>query len=183
MLRELVGHEDVVLGHGGDACIVADNAGQGDLGQGLLLPRAEHVLVLPPKPAWEHPQTSCPRLCWTGRASPGLYSSMDARGPQQTSTLQHRGAPGPQTARGFQTSGAPLMAQSKAQLPGCPRPRGFQGTIVARQEAGPTLAHEACALEWAAPMGVERILGVIYNLSTQKGTPYSNFLKGTIQAK
>ena len=49
--REGVGHEDVVLGHGGDACIVADDARQGDLGQSLLLSLAEYTLVLPPKPA------------------------------------------------------------------------------------------------------------------------------------
>lgn len=72
VLRELVGHEDIVLGHGGDACVVADDAGQGDIGQGPLLLCAEHILVLPPKPAWEHPRTSYPRLCWTGRASPGM---------------------------------------------------------------------------------------------------------------
>lgn len=54
VLRESVGHEDVVLGHSGDACVVADDARQADLGQGLLLPRAEYTLVLPPKPAWEH---------------------------------------------------------------------------------------------------------------------------------
>lgn len=53
--RKCVGHEDVVLGHGGDACVVADDARQGDLGQGLPLLCAEHILVFPPKPAREHP--------------------------------------------------------------------------------------------------------------------------------
>lgn len=73
------------------------------------------------------------------------------------------------------------MAQSPAAW--MPRPKGFQGTSVARQEAEPALAHETCALAWAAPMRVERILGVVYNVSTQKGTPYCNFLKGTTQAR
>ena len=49
---ERVGHEDVVLGHGGDARVVTDDAGQGDLGQRPLLLPGEHALVLPPKPAW-----------------------------------------------------------------------------------------------------------------------------------
>lgn len=49
-----VGHEDVVLGYSGDACIVADDTGQGDLGQRLPLLLAEYILVLPPKPARGH---------------------------------------------------------------------------------------------------------------------------------
>lgn len=57
--REPVGHEDVFLGHDGDARVVADDAGQGDLGQGLLLLLAEHALVLPPKPARET-HSHCP---------------------------------------------------------------------------------------------------------------------------
>lgn len=49
--REFVGHEDIVLGHSGDACVVTDDARQTDPGQGLLLLLAEYALVLPPKPA------------------------------------------------------------------------------------------------------------------------------------
>lgn len=49
-----VGHEDVVLGHGGDASVVTDDARKGDTGQGLSLLGTEHTWVLPPKPAWEH---------------------------------------------------------------------------------------------------------------------------------
>ena len=59
--RECVGHEDVVLGHDSDACVVTDDAGQGDLGQGPLLPLAEHALLLPPEPAREHPRPLCLR--------------------------------------------------------------------------------------------------------------------------
>ena len=64
VLRESVGHEDVVLGHDGDACVVTDDAGQGDPGQGLLLLLAEHTTVLPPEPAWEHPRPLCLRPSW-----------------------------------------------------------------------------------------------------------------------
>ena len=45
-----VGHEDVVLRHGGDASVVTDDTGQGDAGQGLSLLFTEHAWVLPPKP-------------------------------------------------------------------------------------------------------------------------------------
>lgn len=54
--REHVGHEDVVFGHSGDARVVADDSGQGDPGQRLLLLAAEHTSVLPPKPAWGYPR-------------------------------------------------------------------------------------------------------------------------------
>lgn len=71
--RVRVGHEDVVLRHGGDAGVVTDDAGQGDVGQGLSLLCAEHTSVLPPKPVWEGAsQTSCLRLARAGRTSPGL---------------------------------------------------------------------------------------------------------------
>ena len=46
----------VVFGHSGDARVVADDSGQGDPGQRLLLLAAEHTSVLPPKPAWGYPR-------------------------------------------------------------------------------------------------------------------------------
>lgn len=119
--RKRVGHEDVVLGHGGDARVVADDARQGDLGQGLPLLCAEHVLVFPPKPAREHPQTSYLKLSRTGRTSPGVYCSPDARGPQQTPPLQHRRAPSPQAASGVQTSVDPTHGTKPSCLDAPPQ--------------------------------------------------------------
>lgn len=111
--RESVGHEDVVLGHDSDACVVTDDAGQGDPGQGLLLPLAEHAVVLPPEPAREHPRPLCLRPSWAGKTPTGWSCSWVTQdhGGQRP---WHRRAPGPQAAwgreGGIQTNRAPLTA-------------------------------------------------------------------------
>lgn len=51
--------------------------------------------------------------------------------------LQHKRAPGPQAARGFQTSGAPLTAQSKAQLPRCPIPKASRAPLTLDRKLDP----------------------------------------------
>lgn len=78
-------------------------------------------------------------------------------------------------------------SQYKAQLPGClpsastPHPVASEAPLLHR-ELGP---HSRTPVPWpkAVTMGVERILGLVYNVSTQRGTPFSNLPKGTIQAR
>lgn len=135
--RESVGHEDVVLGHEGDACVVTDDAGQGDLGEGLLLLLAEHALVLPPEPAREHPQPLCLRPSWAGRAPTGwscswLTEDHSGQRPHSTGELQALRQP----KRGFK------QIEPHSQLPRSapPQTRSHPSSLQASlMTDGPTL--------------------------------------------
>ena len=131
--RESVGHEDVVLGHDGDACVVTDDAGQGDPGQGLLLLLAEHAIVLPPEPARNHPRPLCLRPSWAGWTPTGwscCWVTEDHRGQRLhgTGELQALGQPGAGWG-GIKTNRAPL---TDARVPPqtCSHPSSLQASLM-----------------------------------------------------
>lgn len=144
--RERVGHEDVVLGHGGDARVVADDSGQGDPGQRLLLLPTEHARVLPPEPAWGHPQTLHPGCPWPG----GRPLAPAAPGRKRTTTDTRSTAQGLwalRQPRGFHTGDALSQRGGRAaQCPGsAPTLAASEAPLTLHRELGPHSLMEPCA--------------------------------------